>query len=239
MGYDQNYYSFFIGLSIVILISFLFHRASLKTTTKALFASILLLDWVAILRLGSRGVLGAILVASAWLFIRNSRNVAKTITNLALIACLVFVILHLPGRQIMDERLHSKDIATMSRRLPLWKASIDHIEASSGWEMLFGGGTDAGKYALMTKLRGRVPLSSHNQFLETFMDYGMCGLAALLWLIYTGFRQSWLVRGYSGDIRTGIVVFTLVRIPHDNAAQVCIFMACLRTYTFETGRQRE
>lgn len=210
-GFDQNYLSLFIGLGVIVLTSFLlFHRASLSLPLKLLFVSIFLLDWMAILRLGSRGVVVTIVITTAWFFLRNSRKIFQTLLSLLLVIVLVLVITQLPGMEMMTSRFHDKDIATASRRLPLWMKSVDHIKSSSLWEQFFGGGSGAGKLALKQALHASVPISPHNQYLETAMDYGLFGLASLLGLLFSGLKRSLMVRGYVGDMRTGIVIFMLL-----------------------------
>lgn len=210
-GFDQNYLSFFIGVGIVILISFLlYHRASLSKTIMLLFISFFLLNCMAILRLGSRGVVIGLIGVTAWFFLRNSRNMSQASINITLALLLVLVISQLPGIEMMAGRFHAKDIGTASRRLPLWLKSIDHIKSSSLWEFFFGGGLGAGKQVLKVMYRASVPLSPHNQYLETAMDYGVFGLASLLWLMYAGFKQSLRVPGYLGDMRTGTILFMLL-----------------------------
>ena len=172
--------------------------------------SLLMLDWIAILRLGSRGVLIAILVAMAWLFLRNSRNFQQTLFSCLAAGFLILVISQLPGITTMVERLQDKDVTTLSRRLPLWISSLEHIKASPIWELFFGGGAGFGAQALGARTFSRTAVSPHNQYLETAMDYGLLGLASLVWLMVNGLRNSLKMKGYSGDIRTSIIVFMFV-----------------------------
>ncbi len=211
VGFDQNYLSLFVGLGIVVLTSFLLcHRASLTRPLQLAFIGIYFLNWMAILRLGSRGIVIALALATVWMVLRNSKNISQTLVSIMLAAMLVVIITQLPGMEMMKDRFKDKDIATASRRMPLWIKSLQHIVSSSPWEIVFGGGGGAGKIALKQAFRANVPLSPHNQYLETAMDYGLLGLLSLLGLIYSGFRQSLKVPGYVGDMRAALVLFMLV-----------------------------
>jgi O-antigen ligase len=161
------------------------------------------------LRLGSRGIFIAVVVATAWLFLKNSHNSRQVLINAIVAIFLMLIIFNLPGLDLMAARFRGKDISTLSGRLPLISSSFEYLKSLSFIEVLIGGGASAGAEALGKIFHAKY-ISPHNQYLETLMDYGLLGLASMLWLMITGFRQSLKMHGYSSDIRTGIIVFMLV-----------------------------
>ena len=162
-------------------------------------------------------------VMALFLLMRAPGSMRRSMRYLAT-ALIILILLYsmamlkvIPGLDILLSpipMITGKDL-TFSHRAEIWAAVVDHVQLrpifgsgySAYWTM-GRPGPDMESYAVMSKLDGFYPGSSHNGYLQILNDLGAVGLIILLGYLAVYFRQS--IRLYGIDRNQGALFLALL-----------------------------
>lgn len=195
---DANYFSFYIGLMILITINVL-SQASRKSYRKLLMCSLLLM-FVTMTVLLSRGAFVALFLSLLYYY----RRKFFVLGNFKYCFSIIVLLVVLYSIGLFDgiiARFLSDDFQTGSGRTEIWSVGLKTFFSQNAFSIIWG--TGGGRDFIMTYFDGKY-WSPHNNYLAIMYCYGIVGL-----LIFC----SWLIHMYKSIHSKGvrsIVVFIIV-----------------------------
>lgn len=192
---DANYFSCFIGISMLITIFLL------KSHKKRLFYYIsLLIQSICLMALISRGAILAFCLAALFYF--RKQLLSFKIVGYAIALSLIIWVFYQSGLlEGVLLRFASEDMATGSGRDHIWEVGLTTFLSKDPMIILFGAGEGQ---AINMAYFSFAHWSPHNNYLEILFNYGFVGLS--LFLI---FLASLFLSGKNKEKRT-ILLFILI-----------------------------
>lgn len=186
---DANYFSFFIGL--MLLITLYLARSSHSKGTQRLYTGVALLLLITMASLISRGAIVALALSVIYYY-------RKDLLRWRNLGYLLFVVIAIGGLYyagVLDGlimRFMSEDVQTGSGRTDIWEVGMNTFFNKSSVTILFGLGE--GQASSMAYMNGTY-WSPHNNYLSVLYEYGVIGLTIFcIWLcsmlLYAKTRES-------------------------------------------------
>jgi len=209
VGVDQNVLSFFIGVGFMAVLSTWSHRepGQGRAAKTALLLTALAIMMYALLLLASRGLLLAIAVGTATVFIRDAIQDPARVARLAALAVLLSVAILLPGGRGVLERFDDPGTATFGGRTLIWSVVLSELANSGPRELVMGHGFGAARKLVQGHFTWLG--ATHNAYLQVLFDVGIVGLTVFLALHVMVFLRAWTSRGRDATHIAGTVVFLL------------------------------
>lgn len=184
---DQNYLSMVLGIGAAIAFRKLLHFNKYGAIGIALFAVTFALSSMAMLFLASRGA-SLCLVACMSIFLFRSRT--KSAIKYLIFIILVFFISYLYTHDyfyILETRI-LEDSGTGSNRTDIWMAKLNVFFEQTPLQWLFGMGN---RNALaIAWIQGDIITAFHNDYLATFMSYGLVGFGFLIYMFILPIKMA-------------------------------------------------
>lgn len=186
---DANYFSFFIGL--MLLITLYLARSSHSKGTQRLYTGVALLLLITLTSLISRGAIVALAVSVIYYY-------RKDLLRWRNLGYLLFVVIAIGGLYyagVLDGlimRFMSEDVQTGSGRTDIWEVGINTFFNKNSATILLGAGE--GQASSMAYMNGTY-WSPHNNYLSVLYEYGVIGVMFFcIWLcsmfLYAKKRES-------------------------------------------------
>lgn len=186
---DANYFSFFIGL--MLLITLYLARSSHSKGTQRLYTGVALLLLITMASLISRGAIVALALSVIYYY-------RKDLLRWRNLGYLLFVVIAIGGLYyagVLDGlimRFMSEDVQTGSGRTDIWEVGINTFFNKNSATILFGAGE--GQASSMAYMNGTY-WSPHNNYLSVLYEYGVIGVMFFcIWLcsmfLYAKKRES-------------------------------------------------
>lgn len=180
---DANYFSFFIGIMLLITLYLAKYAASKVYRRIYIFIAFVML--VTMASLISRGAIVALLVALIYYY----RKDLLSFRNLGYILLVAVALAGLYYLGVLDGliiRFMSKDVLTGSGRTEIWEVGLKTFFSKDPLTIIFGAGE--GQALSMTYMNGEY-WSPHNNYLSIMFNFGLIGLFIFcLWLFMLFYR---------------------------------------------------
>jgi hypothetical protein len=204
---DPNYLSCFICYGMLSMLLIASKSETRSSVTKFVFYVIIAMLVYVVLVLASRGVILALLVTIAFVWLRRYRTIS--IKNAGVIIALLIIVTQLPGSLSLIDRFSESNASNLNARLPLAIAAYKHLTDTSVIGLLFGEGTGSGAMGLKGVIYDTAT-SAHNDFIEIAMDYGLVGVSLFIFLYVVIIKNTLKENTLNSDIKLAFTVFTLL-----------------------------
>lgn len=226
---DQNYLvaNLIFGISIA-----LFSMRLCKSLFKRLLYFLLLVvTFISVLYLGSRGGLLGIIAMIVFFLISEYKK--KAVVSLTVFVIIVFVFSFFASNLLpdwMSERFSNDSMFNIqsNNRIQIWRDCIQYYNSSDIFHQVFGNGRGAGRYISWNV--------THNIYIKSLIDTGLFGLSFMSFFYYKLFSLSkrrgnsialgaligFLVCGFFLDLdnyRIFGVLFAFTRLPNLGAVE--------------------
>lgn len=208
VGLDQNVLSFFVGVGFVAILSAWLHPPANRRRMRALgLAALLAIMLYALLLLASRGLLLAVGLATATMFLREAIREPRKLGRLALVIAFLALSLALPGGRGVLERFSDPGATTAGGRTLIWSVVLSEFAASSPQQLAIGHGFGAARKLVENHFTWLG--ATHNAYLQVVFDLGIVGLIVFLALHLPIWQRGWSCPGSAGAHLVGTVTFLL------------------------------
>lgn len=171
---DPNYFGTVIGIGVICSVIELLK--GYKLVYKSLFISTIVLSFIALLLIASRGAILSVAVGVSFLLFFSK---IKLRYKILAIASILFLLVFLYNSSYFDLLLYriESDSGGGSGRTDIWATKLIAFSDGNIFRLLFGHGFDRG-----IRLGYGKPQGFHNDYIAFLVNYGMLGLIVFLYM---------------------------------------------------------
>lgn len=175
---DANYFSFFIGIMLLLTL-----YMAKRVVSKAYFRLYLFIAFVMLVTMTSlisRGAIVSLIIALLYYY-RKDLLSFKNLGYVLMVALTVALLYYSGILEGIIMRFMSEDVQTGSGRTELWQVGLQTFFSKDPLTIMFGAGE--GQALSMTYMKGEY-WSPHNNYLSIMYNYGVLGLVIFcIWII--------------------------------------------------------